>query len=257
MRVSVKKGLIFSALILVLLLPGCLKNKSGHSSVYDKTKKTGKIIVGTSASCEPFEYVSDGKVQGIDIDIANVIAKKLSADLEIKDIVFDDLISNLNNYECDFVASAMSINDLRSEEVDFSEPYYVNSQRVVVLSGSGIHNFEDLFMKNVAVQKGTTSDMYVNPKLKDSTFIQYDRYDDAVKSLLKQEINAIIVDDFTADKIVERSEGKIFKLSNSLAMESYAIAVSKGETELLQVINNAIKEIKDNGELESIINSYK
>ncbi len=257
MRVSLKKCLMFSTLVLVLLLPGCLKNKSGYSSVYDRAKKTGKIIVGTSANCEPFEYVFNGKIQGIDIDIANIIAKRLSSNLEVKDIIFDNLISDLNDYECDFVASAMSINDLRSEEVDFSEPYYVNSQRLVVLSGTGIHNFDDLFMKNIAVQKGTTSDMYVNPKLKDSTFIQYDRYDEAVNSLLNQEVSAIIVDDFTADKIVERSGGKIFKLSNSLAMESYAIAVSKGETELLQVINNVIREIKDNGELENIINSYK
>ncbi|MDK2806676.1 MAG: arginine/lysine/histidine transporter system substrate-binding protein, partial [Thermoanaerobacterium sp.] len=155
-----KKGLIISLSLIVMLsiiLSGCSKQ-----STLSRVKKSGVIVMGTSADFQPFEFhkLVNGKdtIMGFDVDLANAIAKKLGVKLEIKDIDFTGLIPALQSGQIDMAIAGMNATPDRKKNVDFSDEYYNSEQVLVVKSSSSINNLKDLNGKTVAVQLGTTSD---------------------------------------------------------------------------------------------------
>ena len=124
-------------------------------------EKREKIVVYTNAEFAPFEYVADGKVVGIDIDICQKIADELGCEMEIVNTDFDSIIASINSGKGDIGASGFTINDERKEQVNFSIPYYTTTQYIIIPKGSEIKSVEDLAGKNVAVQIGTTGDLII------------------------------------------------------------------------------------------------
>lgn len=228
-----------------------------------KSNKSGSntITMSTNAEFEPFEYRANNKIVGIDIDISNKIADKLGKQLKIKDVDFDSLPAEIQTGKCDFSAAGMSITDDKKKNMDFSDPYFDATQSIIVLKNSPIKSRTDLNGKKVGVQQGTTgdkfctnqdgkSDLKVTPK-------RYNKPSDAVSDLIAGRIDAVVIDDFPAKKFVSKNPDKITKLSDALTVEHYAIAVKKGNTDLLNTINGVLKDLKSSGELDKIVNKYK
>ena len=124
-----KKCLLF--LVMVLLLTGCGKNDND-------------LVMVTEAGFPPYEFYENGKVVGVDIEIANEIAKELNKNLVIKDIAFDSIINELKSGKADFAAAGMSITEDRLKEADFTIEYIVSEQVVVVRNDSQINNIDDI-----------------------------------------------------------------------------------------------------------------
>lgn len=156
---------------------------------------------------------------------------------------------------------ASPINDTRKKTVDFSNPYSSTEQYIVVAAGNDtIKNISDLKGKNIGVQEGTTSDLLIEKLINDgtlagSTLTPYKAPAVAAASIGK--IDAVVTDKLTAQIIEANNSGKYvaFKLVNAdgsdvAEVEEYGIAVSKGSTELLEVINEVIKELTENGSIE-------
>jgi arginine/lysine/histidine transporter system substrate-binding protein len=239
---------------------GSAASKSGSN--VDKIKSNGTIVMSTNAEFEPFEYKDKNKIMGIDVDIANAIAKNLGVSLKINDVAFDSLTMELQTNKCSFVAAGMSINDDNKKNVDFSDPYFDATQSIIVQKNSAIKSRTDLNGKKVGVQQGTTGDKFcTNEKgtndIKVGTVKRYSKPADAVSDLLTGRIDSVVIDDFPAKKFVSKNPAKLVKLNDALTVEHYAIAVKKGDTELLQVINGVLKDMKSSGELDKIVNSYK
>ncbi len=216
----------------------------------------GKLIMVTNAEFPPYEYHEGGDIVGIDADIARAIAEELGMELEIEDIAFDSIIPELTSGKADFAMAGMTVDEKRKQSVDFSETYAKASQMIIVKNDSAIASPDDLKGKIVGVQQGTTGDLYVSDLTADGTTVErYNKGFEAVQALSQGKIDAVVIDGEPAKVFVEQSEG-LKLLEEAFTDEEYAIAVKKGNTELLDKINGALKNLQESGKLDEIVGTY-
>lgn len=232
---------------------------SADNSV-DAIKEAGTLVMMTNAEFEPFEYKDGDEIVGIDVEIANKIAEELGVKLKIEDIAFDALIPGMNAGKADLILAGMTATEERARNVDFSEPYFNASQSIIVAVDSEISSREDLNGKKVGVQQGTTGDAYCTDEdgssdVKVAEVKRFSKGMDAVADLMSGRIDAVVIDDFPATKLVERNSDKIRKLDEALTEETYAVALPKG-SDLTEVVNTVITGLQESGELDEIVGKY-
>ncbi|MFW6238507.1 MAG: transporter substrate-binding domain-containing protein, partial [Halanaerobiales bacterium] len=135
--------------------------------------------VGTNATFPPFEYVEDDEVVGFDIDLIKAIGEHQGFDVEVTDISFDSLIPSLNTGNIDIITAGMTITDERAEQVNFSDPYFVADQSIVVREDSN-KNLAILYGdSDIGVQTSTTGDLWVTENLEEEEILtgEISRYD--------------------------------------------------------------------------------
>ena len=217
----------------------------------------GKVLVmATNAEFPPYEYHDGGDIVGIDVEVAEAIAGKLGMTLEVEDIAFDSIIPELESGKADIGVAGMTVNEDRLKNVDFTDPYTTASQVIIVKEDSEIAGPDDLKGKYIGVQLGTTGDIYASDYEADgSTIERYNKGFEAVQAMQQGKIDAVVIDQEPAKVFVSQNEG-IKILDEALTVEEYAIAVKKGNTELLDQVNGALAELKESGELQAIIDKY-
>ena len=235
-------------------------NSAPASDAVAAIKERGKVIMVTNAEFEPFEFKENDQIVGIDAEIAQKIAEKLEVELEITDIAFDSCVPSVQGGKADFAAAGMTITEDRLKNVDFSDNYFNASQMIIVGIDSDIKGREDLNGKVVGVQQGTTGDEYCTNEKKENDIEvaevkRYRKGMDAVADLINGRVDAVVIDDFPADKLVEKNTDKIVKLEEPLTEEQYAIAVAKGSN-LKDVIDEVLAELTESGEMDEIISKY-
>ena len=212
------------------------------------SKKTLKMA--TEAGFAPYEYYEDGKIVGVDVDIANEIAKELGMELEVIDMEFNSITTSVNTGKADFGGAGMSITEERLKEVDFTVEYATSRQVVVVLdSNTDIATPQDIDGKNVGVQLGTTADMYIADEMPNVTLSQFNKYAEAVEALKIGRIDAIVMDALPAEELVAANEGTKI-LDGELFTDSYAFCVKKGNTEMLDAINKVLNRLIEEGKID-------
>ncbi len=221
-----------------------------------------QLIMATNAEFPPYEYHDssmtgpDGSdIVGIDAEIAGAIAEKLGMELVIEDIAFDSIIPELQSGKADIGAAGMTVTEDRLVNVDFSDTYATAVQVIIVTEGSEIAGPDDLAEKTIGVQQGTTGDIYASDDFGDENVDRYPKGVDAVQALLQGKVDAVIIDNEPAKVFVSENEG-LKLLDTAYAEEEYAIAVKKGNTELLDQINGALAELKESGTLDEIVAKY-
>ena len=216
----------------------------------------GKLVMATNAEFPPYEFHDGDSIVGIDAEIAKAIADELGMELEIEDIAFDSIIPEIVSGKADMGLAGMTVTEDRMQSVDFSDTYAKASQKIIVTEDSEIASPDDLKGVIVGVQLGTTGDIYVSDLEADGTTVErYNKGFEAVQALSQGKIDAVVIDGEPAKTFVAETEGlKI--LEESFTDEEYAIAVKKGNTELLEKINGALKTLKDNGTLDEIVAKY-
>lgn len=216
----------------------------------------GKLVMATNAEFPPYEYYDGDKIVGIDVDIAQAIADELGMTLEIEDVAFDSIIPEIVSGKADMALAGMTVTEDRKASVDFSDTYATASQMIIVKEDSKIAGPDDLKGVTVGVQLGTTGDIYVSDLEADGTTVErYNKGFEAVQALSQGKLDAVVIDGEPAKTFVSESEGlKI--LDEAFTVEEYAIAVKKGNSELLDKINTALESLKDNGTLDEIVAKY-
>ena len=204
----------------------------------------------------PYEFHDGDKIVGIDAEIAQAIADELGMELEIEDIAFDSIIPEIVSGKADMALAGMTVTEDRKASVDFSDTYATASQMIIVKEDSEIAGPDDLKGVTVGVQLGTTGDIYVSDLEADGTTVErYNKGFEAVQALSQGKIDAVVIDGEPAKTFVSETEGlKI--LDEAFTVEEYAIAVKKGNTELLDKVNGALETLKDNGTLDEIVAKY-
>ncbi len=233
---------------------------SAEAQETGETKKGETLIIGTEAGFAPYEYIGDdGKVQGVDMDIVNAIGEKLGVDVEIKDMDFDGALLAVQSGRVDMVAAGVSITEDRKAQMDFSD-FYVDSTEVVVVSvanpGVEAPTNDALNGKIIGVQQGNIADLYVSDpeKTKPAEIKRYTKFVQAAEDLKNGKIDGIVMDQLPAQELVAANEGVLKILEGDpLFVDQYAIAVKKGNDELLNKINPIIKELKESGKIEGFI----
>lgn len=214
----------------------------------------GVLVMGTNAEFPPYEYYEGQEVVGIDAEMAAAVAEKLGMELKIEDMAFDSIIPALTAGKVDMGVAGMTVTEDRLASVDFSDSYATATQVIIVTEDSEIASADDLAGKKIGVQLGTTGDIYASD-VEGATLEQYNKGMEAVMSLSQGKIDAVIIDNEPAKVFVSEVEGlKI--LDEAFVTEEYAIALAKGNTGLLDKVNAALAELKEDGTLQSIVDKY-
>ena len=224
--------------------------EAGDSAFAGKT-----LIMSTNAEFAPYEYHDGNDIVGIDVDIANAICEDMGASLEITDVAFDSIIPEVQSGKADFAAAGMTVTEDRQTQVDFSDTYATGVQSVIVTEDSDIASLDDLKGKQIGVQQGTTGDLYSTDDFGEESVQRFSKGADAVQALSTGKIDAVIIDNKPAQVFVDENEG-LKLLETPYAEEEYAIAVKKGNTELLDAINASIANLKESGKLDEIVAKY-
>ena len=221
----------------------------------EPTNSDNVIVMGTNAEFEPFEYRDGLDIVGFDVEIAKAVANKLGKELKIEDMAFDSLIMGLNNEKMDFIAAGMTATEERAQQVDFSDSYFKSKQVIIVKTdNTEITSADDLVGKSVGVQLGTTGDLFVSGT-EGVTVVQVKKGTQAVMDLQNGKVDAVVIDEEPAKKMIAgKTDVKILEVP--FIEEEYAIAVKKGNTELLNTINETIEELKANGEYDKIYEQF-
>lgn len=216
----------------------------------------GVLTMATNAEFPPYEYHDGGSIAGIDVEVAEAIAEKLGMTLEIEDIAFDSIIPELESGKADIGVAGMTVSEDRLKNVDFTDPYTTATQVIIVKEDSEIAGPDDLAGKCIGVQLGTTGDIYASDyEGQGSTIERYNKGFEAVQAMQQGKIDAVVIDGEPAKVFVSQNKG-IKVLDEALTVEEYAIAVKKGNTELLDQVNGALRELKESGQLQTIIDKY-
>ena len=239
------------ALLMVFAFCGC-----GEEAVEENTEEVKVLTMGTNAAFPPYEMVDeDGTIIGIDAEIAAAIAEKMGMTLEIKDMAFDSLITAVSSGAVDVVLAGMTVTAERMEAVNFSDSYATGIQVVIVTEDSEIATIEDLTGKKIGVQTGTTGDIYCSDEFGEEAIARYDNGAIAVQALQNGQVDCVVIDNEPAKAFVEANEGlKI--LETEYAVENYAAAIAKENTELLDAFNAALAELQADGTIDTIIGKY-
>lgn len=214
----------------------------------------GTLVMATNAEFPPYEYYEDGDIVGIDVEIAKAIAAKLGMELQIEDMAFDAIIPAVTSGKADFGAAGMTVTEERQRSVEFTDTYANSNQVAIVKEDSDITGSDALAGKIIGVQLGTTGDALAT-EIKDATVERYNKGLEAVQSLTQGKIDAVVIDQATAEAFVKKTEG-IKILEEKMSEEEYAIAIKKGNIELVEKMNEAIKELKEEGKIDEIVAKY-
>ena len=250
------KKLISLLLVLVLaigLLAGCSAEKG-------MTLEKGKLIMSTNAAFPPYEMTDDsGAYIGIDIEIAQAIAKELKLELVIDNMGFTAALEAAQSGKSDMVMAGVTVNEDRLKVMDFSESYATGIQVVIVKEGSDV-TMDNLGSKKIGTQLGTTGYIYAsdtpeNGGYGEENVIGYDNGITAVKALLNGQVDCVIIDNAPAQEFVKANPGLAI-LEGEWVIENYAIGFKKGNTELVNAVNEALKKLIADGTVQAIVDKY-
>ena len=226
--------------ISVLILSGCSLKKE-------------KLILATEAGFAPYEYYEDGEIVGVDIDIASEIANKLNMELVIKDVAFDSIISEVKTEKSDLGAAGISYTKERAKEVDFSIDYMESRQVLIVKKNSKIKSPKELKNEKIAVQLGSVADSYLTEEYPNVTLIREKKFLAAIQDLVDDKVDGVVMDEVPARELIKSN---MVILDEALVVDHYGMIVKKGNKELLESVNETIKELQNEGKIDEILLSH-
>ena len=249
-----------SKLLLSVALLGGVIGSSACSS--------NTLVVYTEAGFAPFEYVDGGKIVGVDVDIMNQVGDKLGKKVYFENVSFDTIVDTVSEGKLTNVGAAgLSITDERLEKVDFSIPYYVANLYVIYNVDAVSESFSKVMndgvtgvywssletTKGIGIQTGTTADFFLSDEVSEGGSLEgtkktgYSLLDTAVADI-GLNIDYVVSDELPAKKLVEGKDKLAclplyYEVSDEPAYDEYAIAVTKGQTELLDTINEVLESL--------------
>lgn len=251
-----------TALLAVFLLAIASLVVAGCGSSDDETTSGGggsgggePLTVGSDIPYPPFEQGKEGNYTGFDIELLEAVGKSIGREVEFQDTSFDTIFLDLARGNFDVVASAATITDEREKTVDFTNPYYLSEQAILVKEGGEIDSVEKLAGATIGVQQGTTGQEFVEEQGEADALRKYPQGPDAVSALENGTVEAVVIDIPVAENAVEASDG--LEISAAIPTEEeYGFAVAQGETELLEELNEGLKETIDDGTYAQIYEKW-
>lgn len=254
----VKRFLAIVSLLVVVLLVGCSTSKSSSSTsssssssgntakarTLDEIKESGTIKIGVFSDKKPFGYVDEkGDYQGYDVYFADRLAKDLGVDVEYVAVDPASRVEYLTSAKVDIILANFTVTDERAEQVDFALPYMKVALGVVSPSSQLISSVDDLEGKTLIVGKGTTAETYFEKNYPKVNLLKYDQYSEAYQSLLDGRGDALSTDNTEVLAWALENKGYEVGITSLGDTDTIAPAVQKGNTELLDWINDEIKTL--------------
>ncbi len=253
-----------SAAALALTLTSCGSDSSNTDEPTPNASGIETITPGTLTVCsdvpyapfEDFDESSPSGFKGFDVDIVTAVAEGLDLDLVIKDSSFDALQSGqaLNAKQCDIAASAMTITEDRQKNLDFSDGYYETAQSILVPEGSDITSIEDLAGRKVGVQQGTTGKDYAEEHAPDAKIVSFPSDAEMFQAIKAGQVDALLQD--LSVNTAHEAGGGFTLIDLESSREVYGLALTKGNTALLEAVNEQLTALRDSGDYQKLYDSY-
>ena len=220
------------------------------------TATEGELHMATNAAFPPYEMTTDdGGFEGIDVEIATEIAKKLDLELVVDDMDFAAVLTAVQSGKSDIAMAGLTVTEERKKNVDFTDTYAKGVQSIIVKEGSDIKGPDDLKGKKIGCQEGTTGYIYCADDFGEDSVNSYNNGATAVQALVGDKVDAVVIDNNPAKEFVKANDGLIL-LDTAYAEEDYAIGVSKDNPELTKAVNGALKELIEDGTVDKIVQKY-
>lgn len=249
---------IVVALVAVVVLGGFLNPEEEYDNALDRIQSRGKIVVGTQVPYPPFENINatTDELEGIDIEIMEYVAAKLNVTIQWKTMDFDPLFAAVQTGQLDCAISSITITAARDEINDFSSPYYVANQAVLVQNSSDISDLDDLNGTKLVTQTGTTGQWWVDENLSPESNTPLSDVPAAVLGVNNGQYDAFIVDTPVANKYSNDTSYDLKVAFVIHTLESYGILIPQDEPELKIAIDSAIAEMIADGTLDDILDKW-
>ncbi|MFA9423979.1 MAG: transporter substrate-binding domain-containing protein [Sedimentibacter sp.] len=260
-------SILLVTIMISALITGCSsasKTEQPAAKAEETEEVNNTLVMYTNAEFPPFEYFEGEKIVGVDVDIANEIAKDLGKELVVEHIDFSSIIPAVINGKADFGAAGMTITPERQEEVDFSISYVESIQHLIYKKDAEVKVMEDLKGKKIGVQLGTTGDLAISDavNLEDgalyNTGTEVKTYKNALEAsqdLLAGRLDAVVIDKLPAEEIVKNNDGLETVMFGDIS-EAYGICVKKGNEELLKSINTTLERLIKEGKIVEFIENH-
>jgi len=250
--------------LLAMILTGCADTEPANR--LEAIQDAGKIVVGTSADYEPWEFKdADDNFAGIDMDLMLEIGNRMGVEVEFQDLGFDNLIAAVETGKIDCIIAAMGATDERKKKVDFSLEYYAGKNAMVVLSDSGISigaDGLDAADYKIGTQSGTlmaywVEENLIEPGLMDAdNLLLYERAEQVFLDLQAGRIDIGISDLEPAEQFLSTEANAEVVWTGAMDPNGQAIAIMKGESELKAELDKHIQDILDEGWFDQVLTTY-
>ncbi len=260
---KLKYIMVISAIVLTIAMVSCTSQKSLMSSS-DGDSKSGTerddsvIYIAVQPGSEPFAYIDDdGCYNGFDIALAMKLCEELGRTPVFVSEYGDGLYNSLNCGTAEMSVSSLTENDRVRQKVDFTDGYITVSSAIVTRADDSrtvnISSIKNI--PSVGVICGSFSAMYLNEVLGLNNMIEYRSYDEANEAFAAGQCFALFIDEYLADKL-ESSDSGVLVSQRGINKKTYSIAVAKGNSELVRVLNEKIKRFKVDGTLADLRAAY-
>ncbi|MBD0842474.1 ABC transporter substrate-binding protein [Streptomyces sp. TRM68416] len=249
----------------LVLVAGCSSDDDGGSGNGTKTAaggvelvKAGQLTTCTHLPYPPFQSEIDGKVQGFDVALIDLVADDLGVKQQIVDQPFENFKTggSLNAGQCDLAAAGMTITEERKKNVDFSDPYFEATQAVLADKDSGITSFAGLKGKKVGAQAQTTGEDYA--KSKGLNPVSFESSDAVLNGLRTGQVDAVVIDyPVVQGWLKDKANADAFEVAEQINTgEQYGFTMKKGNDKLREAINKAIADAKSDGTYKKIYEQW-
>lgn len=240
-------------------LAACGEAKDPAADDVDPAKKE-TITVGTSADFAPYEFhkMVDGKdtILGFDMALAKQIAEDMGKELVIKDMDFNNLLTELNSGTVDFVAAGMSPDPERAKEVDFTDAYYKGGQSCMIRKEDAdkYKSITDFDGKSVAAQTGSIQEKIVQKEMSGAKIVSLLKVTEEIMQLSSQKVEGVVVETAVAEGYIKQNPDlMIAPFEVPYEAKGSCLAVKKDNTELLEALNKTIAEVTTNGKMDEFV----
>lgn len=269
-----KKNMIKGFLIIlsVGILAGCSSGGTSSSNSegtgnadFDKIMDKKELRVATASGYAPYEFIdlnaSSTEVVGVDMAFAEKVAEELGVKLVVQDMTFGSILGSLTQGSVDLAIAGMSITEERKQSVDFSEPYLKSENRVIALSKNvdKFKTIDDLNDARLGAQQSTTQETIIQEAMTPKQTVTLEKIPDLILELLTENIDGIVIEDTVAQQYLISNPDIGFtdiEIPEEYRYKETAVAIKKGNQELVDAVNKVIQENQDNGNFDQWVLDY-
>ncbi len=248
-----------SLLSLFCLLSLVFNSAEGSAGTLQDVKRRGKLIAGVKTEYPPLAFLdSKGVHKGFNIDIAKSLAKELFGNegaVEFVSVTPESQIALLTSGKVDLIV-AMGVTEDRKREVDFSIPYFISGQSILVRGSSKITKYQDLAGRQVATLQGSKGDEAIGELVPTARRVRFEHPSEAVKAVTKHHVEAFVGDYISLYNIVRKNRGLRIAALEPFSPAPYSVGIREGDKEWLDFVNSTIEKMKKTGEYEKLLDKW-
>jgi ABC-type amino acid transport substrate-binding protein len=250
----------FLLLLLVLGLLSLVSSGEGFAGTLQDVKGRGRLIAGVKTDFPPFGFLDKkGVSKGFDIDMAKALSKELFGNeeaVEFVPVTTENRIAFLTSRKIDIIVATLTIIEERKQQIDFSLPYFISGELILVQGDSKITKYQDLAGKKVATIRGSVGNIAIRELVPTAERIEFERNFEALQALKDRRVEAFVQDYVLLYDLVQKNPGLRIAGLEPFRPAPYGLGVRKGDKEWLDFVNSTLVKMEETGEYEKLLEKW-